>query len=306
MHAFDQPFWRNNLHVDLQRGQKYMPRAQVFAIFGEFGDNPNPAEGFPYWERGGQCFAAQYNVFQGALAANREQMAFCRTAADAMAAGQTGKLAAFLSIEGAEILDCSIERLREAHQLGVRMVGLTWNVENALSGTNAQAADRGLTELGRRFVRECQALGVIVDVSHLSVPGFWDVAEELTIPFVASHSNAYALCPHSRNLTDDQFSAIVKAGGVAGINFATLFLGERPDIDTVVAHMEHFLALGGEKTIAMGADFDGYDQLPQGIGGVEDMDKLAERLLQKNYSETLVSDIFYHNLMRVVEQICVI
>jgi len=307
MYAFEQPLLRNNLHVDLERGRKYAPQAQFFAIFGELGADLNPAtEGFPHWERGGQCFAAQYNVFQRALETNRDKMAFCRTATDAGIAAQGGQLAAYLSVEGAEILDCSVEKLREAHQLGVRMVGLTWNVKNTLSGTSAEATAQGLTEQGRRFVQECQALGVIVDVSHLSVPGFWDVAEMLTVPFVASHSNAYALCPHSRNLTDDQFCAIVKAGGVAGINLFNMFLGENPDIDTVVAHIEHFLALGGGKSIAMGADLDGCDQLPQGINGIEDMEKLAERLLQKNYPETLVADMFYHNLMRVVEQVCVI
>lgn len=307
MYAFEQPLLRNQLHLDLERTRHYAPRAQFFAIFGELGIDPDPAAAdFPRWARGGQCFAAQYNVFQRALEANRDELAFCRSAADAAQAAREGKLAAFLSIEGGEILDCSVNKLFEAHQFGVRMVGLTWNVENDLSGTNLQAPAQGLTEQGRRFVQACQTLGVIVDVSHLSVPGFWDVAEVLTVPFVASHSNAYALWPHSRNLTDDQFCAIVKAGGVAGINLFSMFLGENPNIDTVAAHIEHFLALGGEKSVAIGADLDGCDQLPQGIGGVEDMHKLAERLLQKNYPEALVSDIFYHNLMRVVEQVCVI
>jgi len=286
---------------------RYAPRAQFFAIFGQI--DPLSREGicgFQTYPDGAHCFAAQYRLFQGALAANRDQMLFCRTVSEAKTAELEGKTAAFLSVEGAELINCSLDRLREAHELGVRMVGLTWNAENDLSGTNVEATDRGLSELGRRFVRRCDELGVIVDVSHISEPGFWDVVEESTKPFVASHSNAKVLCDHSRNLTDEQFLAIVKAGGVTGINLYGEFLGENATIDTVIAHIEHFLSLGGAANIALGADLDGCDILPAGIGGVEDMEKLAERLLQKNYAESLICDIFYHNLMRVVGAVCVI
>jgi len=307
MLAGDQPLWRNNLHVDLQRGEKYTPWAQFFAIFGQIDPSGGMGiAGFPLWPDGAHCFAAQYSLFQGALAANGDYMRLCRTASDAEAAAITGKLAAFLSVEGAELLDCSLTRLEEAHELGVRMLGLTWNTANALSGTNAEEPSRGLSDLGRRFVRRCDDLGVIVDVSHISEAGFWDVAEESRKPFVASHSNSYTICPHSRNLTDAQFQAIVKAGGVAGINLYTEFLGAGAAIDTVIAHIEHFLSLGGAANIAIGADLDGCDTLPDGMSGIQDMDKLAERLLQKNYAEDLVCDIFYHNLMRVVDAVCVI
>jgi len=303
----DQPLWRNQLHVDLQRGARYTPWAQFFAIFGQIDPLGGTGLcGFATYPDGAHCFAAQYRLFQGALAANRDHMQLCRTASDAESAMLSGKMAAFLSVEGAELLNCSIDRLGEAHELGVRMVGLTWNDANALSGTNIDAPERGLTELGHRFLRRCEELGVIVDVSHISVPGFWDVAEESTKPFIASHSNAYALCPHSRNLTDDQFRAIVKANGVAGLNLYTAFLGEKVTVDTAAEHIEHFLGLGGARNIAIGADLDGCDTLPEGFYGIEDLEKLANRLLQKNYAEDLVCDIFYHNLMRVVSEVCVI
>ena len=298
---------KNHLHVDLLRGGTYSPMAQFFAVFGEVtGPEEQMAKDLPAWESGYSCFWAQYDLLQQGLAENRDMLAFCRSAREAELAARAGKIAAFLSVEGAEILDCSLERLTEAHGQGVRMVTLTWNNPNALSGTNLKERDRGLSDLGRQFVRRCQALGVIVDVSHLSEPGFWDVAEEMAgRPFVASHSNAASLCPHSRNLTDRQFLEIVKARGVAGINLYTAFLGgEKPDVSRVVAHMEHFLALGGEKALAMGADLDGCDSLPLGIKGVEDMEKIAEELLRKNYSEALVCDIMYHNLFRVVEEVC--
>ena len=280
-----QRFERNQLHIDLLRGRRYAPWAQFFAIF-EYD------------------FAGQYGLFLETLRENDTHMQFCRTATDAKKAAEAGKMAAFLSVEGAEVLGCDPDRLTEARELGVRMVTLTWNHENALSGTHVEAVDQGLTELGRRFVRRCRDLGVIVDVSHISEPGFWDVAEELTGPFVASHSNAFALCPHSRNLTDGQFLAIVKAGGVAGLNLYGALIGERPDVAGTISHIEHFCGLGGERSVAIGADLDGCDSLPRGIAGIEDLEKLAEGLLRKNYAEALVHDIFYNNLFRVVDEVC--
>jgi len=282
----------NSLHVDLNRGGGYAPYAQFFAIFGFDGS---------------QCFVDEYKLFEEALAINQDLMVHCRTGAQAREAAQRGKIAAFLAVEGAEILECSLERLGEAHQLGLRMLTLTWHTPNALSGTNAKETERGLSDLGRKFVHSCADLGVIVDVSHLSEPGFWDVEEVAKKPFVASHSNSKRLCNHSRNLTDDQFLALVRAGGVTGINLYSAFLGEdqdKVDIDTVIAHMEHFLSLGGEKSIALGADLDGCEHLPRGIHGVQNVEKIAQRLLQKNYPEDLVCDIFYHNLMRVVDAVC--
>jgi len=280
---------RNNLHVDLNRAERYAPYAQFFAIFGFHGRS---------------CFDAEYKLFQEAIRANPDRMIHCRTAEQARAAARRGKIAAFLSIEGAELIACSLDQLREAHGLGVRMLTLTWNNPNGLSGTNAQEPERGLSDLGRQFVRTCEELGVIVDVAHLSESGFWDVAEMATRPFVVSHSNAKNICPHSRNLTDEQFRALIQSGGVAGINLYTDFLGKNADIDTVIAHIGHFLSLGGEKSIALGTDLDGCDKLPRGIHGIEDMEKIGERMLQKNYPESLIYDIFYHNLMRVVDDVC--
>ena len=108
--------------------------------------------------------------------------------------------------------------------MGVRAVNLTWNFENAVSGTNAEGADKGLTEHGRAFVRRMTELGMLVDVSHLSDPGFWDVAQLVEGPFIAGHSNARALCPHSRNLTDEQFREICAHGGIAGLNVYAVLL----------------------------------------------------------------------------------
>lgn len=287
----------NDGQMDLLRTRKYRRYAQFFAIFGDETTTP----GLPLWE----LYRREYAVFQRELLHNADLVEHCRTAAEAEAAFAAGKSAAFLSVEGAELLDCDLGRLEEAYQMGVRAVNLTWNHQNALSGTNAEASDQGLTEQGLAFVRRMNELGMLVDVSHLSDPGFWDVANLCKGPFLATHSNARAVFSHPRNLTDAQFTAIIEHHGAVGLNMFPAFLGEHANMDTVITHLEHFLALGGEQTVALGGDWDGISATPAGLRGIQDMDRLYERLLRQNYQETLVRDLFYNNLMRVVNEVCI-
>lgn len=295
----------NNLHIDMKRSDGFFPYAQFFAIFAQIKpDEKSDDLNWLLWRKGNDAFAQQYGVFIREMERNRRIISFCKCWSDAEKAFSEGKKAAFLSIEGAEIIDCSIEKLEKVYNQGVRAIILTWNFQNKLSGSNDEGYSNGLTQLGRNFVKRCQELGIIVDVSHLSEPGFWDVIEIAEKPIIASHSNSKTIWPNKRNLTDRQFMAIAKTGGVAGINLYTDFLGEKPDINKVTEHIEHFLQLGGEKNIAIGADLDGCDTLPEGISGIEDIYKIAENLLKKNYTEALVYDIFYNNLKRVVMEIC--
>ena len=286
----------NGGHLDLERLSRFDRAAQFFAIFAdkqEIGGLTMP-----------DCFHQMYDIFKRELAANADLAVHCRTAEEARSAWADGKVAAFLSGEGSELLGCSLEGLEEAYRLGVRAVNLTWNYENPLSGSNAEGADKGLTPLGRQFVRRMQELGMLVDVSHLSDPGFWDVMELATKPIFASHSDSRAVCGHKRNLTDAQFTAIISNHGVAGINMCVDFLGEDPDISTVVAHIDHWMALGGEKNISLGGDWDGIARTPGGIWGVEDIGRVAEELLRLNYKEEQVDDLCLNNLMRVVSEVC--
>lgn len=288
-------FWENGGHLNLKRTRGFGRYAQLFAIFGDTGEIATTP---------GAHFRRQYSLFQRELEVNSGTMAHCRTAREAECAFRAGKTAAFLSVEGAELLDCDLVRLEEAHALGVRAVTLTWNHANALSGSIAEASAQGLTERGRAFVARMERLGILVDVSHLSEAGFWDVAAMATRPFIASHSNARAVFPAQRNLTDGQFTAIMEHRGVAGLNLYPEFLWEGADLDSIVSHLEHFLALGGEKNVAIGGDWDGISATPHGISGIWDLEKLYERLLQRNYHEALVRDVFFENLMRVVSDVC--
>ena len=283
-------------HLDLERRRGKGRWAQFFATFG----SPEDMPGRSLWE----VFLEEYALFRSEVDANADLVVFCRTGEEARAAFAAGKTAAFLSAEGAELLDCDPDKLRLAHRMGVRAVNITWNHPNALSGTNAEEQDRGLSEQGRAFVKTMGELGMLVDVSHLSDPGFWDVMEVTDRPVVATHSNARAIFPHPRNLTDAQFTAIINTNGVAGLNMYAGFLGDDPDFDTVVSHLEHFLALGGENNVSMGGDWDGITQMPQGMSGIQDMEKLYEHLLRRNYSESLLEKVFYSNLMRVVNEVC--
>lgn len=202
-----------------------------------------------------------------------------------------------LSIEGAEGIDCDESFLPQAYADGVRAINLCWNYDNALAGAAMDGAT-GLTEKGRRFVRQMERLGIYADVSHLSDTAFWDLIEMAERPVIASHSNSRHLCPWARNLTDKMFLAIVKTGGCVGLNFCADFVGRGRDIEAVVDHAEHFLALGGEKNLGLGSDFDGCETAA-GLDDLRAMEALYNAMLRRNWSETLVQDIFYNNFERL-------
>ena len=286
-------------HLDLKRTAVFSPYAQFFAAFF---DSKGKSEAELK-----EIFQRQYAVFQNMLEENGDCISLCRTKEEAESAFSQGKAAAFFSVEGAELLACSIEGLEQAHALGARAVNLTWNHSNALSGSIGDCPHVGLSSLGRQFVSRMQDLGMLVDVSHLSEAGFWDVIALAKKPIMASHSNARFLWNHPRNLTDAQFLAIVANGGVAGLNMYAGFLGENPDFSTIEAHLAHFLSLGGEDHIAIGGDWDGCDRLPRGMEqGRAGLSDLYTYLLQRNYSKSLLHKLYFQNLMRVVGEVCTI
>lgn len=271
----------NAAEVDIDRLSAYSPAAQVFAIWGGH-------------------YEEKLALLRRSLARDGRAV-LCRTAEEVRKANAAGKVAALLSVEGAEILGCSIERLREACERdGLAMINLCWNSDNALCGA-AMDSGSGLTDAGRAFVRAAQDVGVAVDLSHASERTFWDVLEIAEKPVIASHSNAAALSSEfPRNLTDEQFTALVKCGGGAGLNLCADFIGLGRDIGACCAHIEHFLALGGEKSLFLGTDFDGIAAVPRGLYGVQDMWRLYEALLERGHSEELVQDIFYGDLLRIL------
>lgn len=278
-------------HVDLLRDRGFARRGQFFALYDDVKALPDGTA----WRR---C-REMHDWFLRQLAENGDMAALCRTGAEADAAAQDGKVAAFLSVEGADLLDCKVENLYTAADWGVRFINPVWNNANALSGSCADDPDRGLSPKGRDFIREMGRLGVYADVSHLSDPGFWDLLHLTRRPVVASHSNSRALCPHRRNLTDDMFRAIRDTGGVVGLNLYLHFVGG-PSMDDLVAHVEHFLSLDGEKTVAIGGDLDGCEALAAGMTGVESVAALYDALARRGCGEDLLADLFWNNWRRLL------
>ena len=279
---------KNKLHVDLVRGSNYEPWVQVFALFAS---GPDAA----------MMYLQMLDRFFLEMDRNRDIITQCRNSDEARDIAQSGKIAAFLSVEGAEQLGCSTEGLEKAADIGVKAVNLTWNHANQLSGSNLEDTQIGLSQDGIGFLKRCNALGVLVDVSYLSDAGFWDVVKYSNGPFIARHSNLRSLCPHPRNLTDEMFQALCDHGGVAGVNFCPEFLGEDAGMEDIVRHIEHFLDLGGEKHLGIGADLDGIGHTPHGIHGIQDTGNPYLRLLELGYNETLLRDLFFENFMRVFE-----
>jgi len=241
-----------------------------------------------------------------AVDAHPDRLQLVETRRDLDEVQRSGKIGVLLSIEGGECLEGSLTALRAFRRLGVRALGLTWNLRNDLGDGVGQAESRGgLTAFGRQVVHELNRLGMVVDVSHLSEAGFWDVLEVSSQPVIASHSNARAVCDHPRNLTDAQIRALAQMGGVMGMNFCPEFVVSdgSPTVEDVVRHIDHIVSLVGPDHVGMGSDFDGIDGTPVGLEDVSRMPAITEALLARGYDEDSVRKIMGGNFLRVFQQV---
>ncbi|WP_256761300.1 dipeptidase [Cohnella sp. WQ 127256] len=223
-------------------------------------------------------------------------MKLIRRAGDIETAMREEKIGALLSLEGADGLQNNLWALHLLYRLGLRLLGPTWNHANWACDGAMEPRGAGFTKAGKQLVAECEALGILVDVSHLSDRGFWDVAERAGRPFFASHSNARTIKDHPRNLTDQQIQAIISAKGIIGLTFVPWFVTapEPATIDDVLRHVEHVCVLGGAEHIAFGSDFDGISRHVQGLEHPGKYPDLIDALL-KRYSETVVKNMIGEN-----------
>ena len=285
-------------HIDLPRMMDGGMAAQVFAIYVA----PEYLPG-----AGARQALRLVDAFYREIEENSGSLALAAKAGDVGRARAEGKIAAFLSIEGGEALDGSIELLRVFYRLGVRLMTLTWSRRNELGdGAYEEGTCGGLTQFGVEVVREMDKLGMVVDVSHLSQATFWSVMQVSTKPLIASHSSARALCEHGRNLSDEQARAIADKGGAIGVTFVGPFLGEgRQSVQGVVDHIDHFAGIVGTDHIGLGSDFDGVPDsaLPEGLPDVSHMPVLIDELVRRGYSDAAVRGIMGENLLRVVESV---
>lgn len=287
---------KNNYHIDLERAKALPGYAQCFACF------TTPRTNRPGGTTDAQLFEREMVSVLREVEKNKDWISLVYNAKEIEENRKNGKMSAILTIEGAAGFGFDPALLEDLYKVGFRITSLGWNEKNVLCGSHKTGG--GLTDKGREYVFEAQRLGMLIDVSHISDEAFWDIMEITQAPVIATHSNSRAVCNVSRNLTDDMFKAICQTGGVAGLNLYTEFLGENATLDTVCDHVEHWLALGGEKHIALGGDLDGCEDLPAGFAGVQDYPKLAQTLLNRGISEQTVHDIFWNNAMGVFEKCC--
>ena len=220
-------------------------------------------------------------------------------------AGQ-GKISALIAIEGGEALEGKIENLDHFYERGVRILAPTWNRENELGYGQATGSTQGLKPFGIECIQRMDELGMILDVSHLNETGFWDAHNTSTRPYMASHSNAYAILPHNRNLKDEQITAIVDSGGIIGFNMFPPFIAQNggADMDDIMAHFRHFIQLGAGNHIVLGCDFDGISSTPEGIVDVLSLKMLGDTLTAEFDAETsfkIMQGNFYEFFKRYYE-----
>lgn len=283
----------NDLHIDLNRAGELPGYAQCFACFTTSMYDHSPVV----------TFEKELETIVSQIERNRNRIRLAYTPEEIEANQSRGLMSAILSIEGPAGFHFDPEMLEPLQRIGFRLSTLGWNEKNPLTGSHATGG--GLTDLGKAYVQEAQRLNMLIDVSHISDEGFWDIMEITRKPVIASHSNSRSIWGVSRNLTDDMFRAICQSEGVAGINLYTDFLGENADLDTVCRHILHFLELDPTgKHIALGGDLDGCDTLPADFAGVQDYPKLAEKLLASGLDEALVYDIFWNNAVGVMKRCC--
>lgn len=287
----------NDFHIDLQRAKNLPGYAQCFACFTT-----------PFMREWNQVspetvFQAELDKLQTELERNKSVIRQAYSADEVRKNYEKGMMSAILTIEGPAGFGFDPSLLEILYRVGFRMTSLGWNEKNVLTGSHRTGG--GLTDLGIEYLKEAQRVGMIVDVSHISDEGFWDIMKHTDKPIVASHSNSRAVCDNSRNLTDDMFRAICETGGVAGFNQCAPFVGEKPDLNTVCDHILHFLELDPEgKHIALGGDLDGCDELPEGFEGIQSYNAMAQRLLERGVDEKLLMNIYWNNALGVMDTCC--
>lgn len=293
----------NDGHIDLMKMKKSGAMAQFFAIFVPIQE---AAKRYGIEESSYEFFERAYAVYLEEMAKNTDLILPAMNYDDIMKNNIAGKMSSILTIEEGDPVQGKMERIKEFYDKGVRLITYTWNYENCFGYPNSDDAElmkRGLKQFGIEATAYMNELGMLIDVSHLSEGGFYDVVKYSKKPFVASHSCARALCSHKRNLWDDQLKAIGETGSVVGINFAAGFLrdGEKDTrIEDIVRHMVHIKDKAGIEAVTFGSDFDGIDS------NLEFVDytgmPLIEKEMGKFFTPREIDLIDNANALRVIKQ----
>ena len=302
----DYNLFSNNGQVDFQKMKKGDALAQFFVVF------------FPKMEMFAKqgiemndelYFKLLTEGFYRDIEKHSDIIAFAGNAADIEKNAKDGKMSAVLTIEDGRFINGDMNKIKEVYDKGVRAISLTWNYENCFGWPNSldkEIMNKGLKEFGIEAIQYMNDLGIIIDVSHLSDGGFYDVAKYTKKPFVATHSNARAASPHQRNLTDDMIKVLAEKGGVTGLNFAPQFMdldvnATHTPVSNIIRNAKHIVNVGGIDVLGLGTDFDG-------IGGTQEISdssmlpQLWDAFAKAGFHESEIEKIAYGNVMRVIKE----
>lgn len=283
-------------HVNLEKLERGGISAQVFAIF-------VPPEFRP------MALGVALEMVESVVATTRQypkKLSLIETKTDLERAKEEGQIGVLLSLEGGEPLEESLRHLRTFFRLGVRALTLTWNHRNLLAdGVGQTSNPSGLTNFGEKVIEAMNTWGMVVDVSHIAEPGFWHALKVSKHPVIASHSNAKALCPNRRNLTDLEIRAIADKGGVIGVNFCPDFLDPtgRASLETVISMLLYLRKVGGTEAVGLGSDFDGISTTPLGLEDVGTLGKIIQGLKARRIPESHMEKMLGLNFYRVFHEV---
>lgn len=243
--------------------------------------------------------------FHRELELNTQYVTLIKTKEDLNSLSRSDKLGALLAVEGGEALGGQLSMVSILYRLGVRSIGLTWNQANDLAdGVGVGKRHRGLTGFGKEAVKEMNRLGMLIDLAHIAEKGFWDVLEVSEKPVAVTHANCQHLCPHPRNLTDEQLKALADHGGCLGVTFVPDFIDTvNPNIDRLLDHLDHAVGVMGIDHVGLGSDFDGMDVRTPGLETATDLPKLIDKLRERGYSEEEVNKLAWGNWFRLLNQV---
>ena len=313
----------SNMHIDLGKARRGKFVGGFFAIWVASPDSDvdyqscmeQPPYDLPLPDALGVSEALSVVMAETAILRRLEALGalqVCTSVAQIRQCMDSDKIAAIMHMEGAEAIDPDFHSLEVLYQAGLRSLGPVWSRPTIYAEgvpfryPSGPDIGGGLTALGQELIRRCNRLRIMIDLSHLNEAGFWDVARLSEYPLVATHSNAAALCPHARNLTDKQLAAIADSGGIVGLNFATAFLREdgkmieAVPVEQMLRHLDHLLQILGEDGVGIGSDFDGAT-IPSAIGDVAGLPVLTQAMQQHGYNDVLVRKMCYENWMRVLD-----
>lgn len=283
-----QGLYDNDLHISLKRAGYLTSYAQVMAIWTDARLSDN--EGYTR-------FLEVLENLRQEIALNQGRAVLAYSFKQIRDSVEHNISPLILAVEDARILKNDLSRLDVLRECGVRILTLNWSGDTCIGG--AHDTTHGLTKFGKRVVEKCFDIDIVPDISHCSFKGAdetIDIAISHQKLIIASHSDSFTVNPHSRNLTDEHFMSIISLGGLVGLNLCPSHLSsaDKADISDIMKHIEHYLSLGGEDTLAVGGDLDG-TILPNGFGGIEDMYKLADEMQRLNYSAKLTNKILFEN-----------